>query len=186
MHFDENIKTVSFYLLHKSYINPIPQTMHNHLKNFFFHQERKLCRLIHIMANMHCKLPTILAICLIFVAMLFVASEGRKPIAPQDQGKPIYWHGHKFPPQPWKGYYRRLGKCINILTIQCGHQLYDYIFYRRESLDNNCCLRLKKMGNLCHKQLSYTISHIQNLERWRGNIYKRSDEAYYKCAKKYS
>ena len=160
--------------------------MHNNLKNFFFYQERKLCQLIHIMANLHCKLPAILAMFFIFVAMLFVASEGRKPVAAQDQGKPIYWHGHQFPPQPWKGYYKHLGKCLNVLTIQCGHQLYDYIFHRRESLDNNCCLRLKKMGKLCTRQLAYTLSHIPQLKEWRRNIYKRSDETYYKCAKKYS
>ena len=138
------------------------------------------------MAKLLCKLPAILALFFICAAMLFVTSEGRNPIAAQDQGKPIYWHGHRFPPQPWKGFYINLGKCIDVLTIQCGHQLYDYIFHNRESLDNNCCLRLKKMGELCSKQLSYTISHIKHLERWKGNIYKRSDEAYYKCAKKYS
>ncbi|KAK2976979.1 hypothetical protein RJ640_019200 [Escallonia rubra] len=93
------------------------------------------------------------------------------------------WYGQKLPPQPRKGYYKFLGNCLNVITRQCGRQVLDYVFFVKK-IDDNCCSKLTKMGKLCNKSLSWTLSHIDKFKARSSVIIRRSDEAFDICSRR--
>ncbi|KAI4321384.1 hypothetical protein MLD38_034771 [Melastoma candidum] len=88
--------------------------------------------------------------------------------------------------QPRKGWNTFIAACLHKLTHQCADQLYHYIFNRQQTSDIfiNCCNRMVRAGELCHRALSYSISRRSGLKKWRGHIYQRSLEGYSDCLRR--
>ncbi|PKI58060.1 hypothetical protein CRG98_021553 [Punica granatum] len=117
-------------------------------------------------------LPRILVVLTIFGALLI---EGRSNYP---------WEGEQLALEPRKGWNAFIKKCASTLTNGCDRQLYDYIFYRRQDLEINCCYKLARMGETCHKAISYSISRVKRFTSWKGHIYNRSIEGYEDCVRR--
>lgn len=131
------------------------------------------------MAKQLIGLQIILVVLLFLCGTLNAQSPGEKE--GQDDGDQVPWKRFTPPREPWKGYYNREKRCIAVLTNKCGAQIFDYIFNRRPDVDISCCEKLIEMGELCSKQLSYTLSHVVEFEPYSRNIYNRSEKTFQRC-----
>ena len=136
------------------------------------------------MAKVVCWLRTtilvLLSIQIIQVVVSQTPAPNEKPPIETEPDDP--WYGQPIPPQPRPGYYKFLGDCIDGLTRKCGKEIAHYIFENKE-VDRPCCQNLQKMGQLCSKSLSFTLTQFPKFVSQAALIIQKSDELFNKCAK---
>lgn len=87
------------------------------------------------------------------------------------------WFNQTLPPQPRPGFYKYLGDCIETLTKPCGLEMANYVF-KNKAIRIPCCTKVKVMGQLCSKSLSFTLTQIQKFIPLAKQIIQKSDVAY--------
>lgn len=123
----------------------------------------------------------VLALFASYGAML-VASAEEQLTEKQMEGQPMDpWYHQKLPPQPRPGYNVFLGRCLKKLTRQCGTQMSGYVF-KGSKINDDCCCKLEKMGKLCNKAISWTLSHIDRFKPQESLIVSKSDKAFDTCS----
>ena len=131
----------------------------------------------------HCFLTSVLVVVLLCTTQyLFSDAQETNEKPPIETEPDDPWFGQPLPPQPRKGYYAFLGRCIDNLTRACGKQVSHFIFDEKR-IDGHCCCKLEKMGQLCSTSLSFTLSQIPKFQPQAERIYQRNDLAFDKCSK---
>lgn len=93
------------------------------------------------------------------------------------------WHGYELPPEPHKGFYKYIEKCLSVFTDKCGEHMFAYIFYKRVEIGYGCCHQLVKMGEECNEALSDVLENIKQFKGLKLNINSRTKQAWHHCSR---
>lgn len=90
------------------------------------------------------------------------------------------WTGLPVPPEPSPGFYKHLQACADVLTRDCGLEIYNYVLGSGH-VGPPCCQKLKQMGETCNNDLAFALGRFDKYKKAALIIKTKSARMFSTC-----